>query len=608
MGTRGYRVFRFRGRYYRFYNSSDSFPEGLGAEIVSEIPIHPEAYQRWLAERREEALKWHVHLQRVLCRNRAHYEGNRDLDERASESDDSQVNEFPWDVATDSFPDFEPAFNDLWISWIYTIDLDNEVFTVNNGIHVHLNRIPHLDWINAIEDGVLLPSSVPEEAIADIIVKLPSTTASMLEMHNNLEVRIVKPKGLNAIPLSKRHGPLLRASIFCFFQQNYHQVLSATLLSWRPEELPFREIAYAILCLASVSFNISLVPCPQKGRSGYGYTELKKTNEEGEKAELLADLGVGCHLEGLPPGSSPDSKMYWFDGALVYLAVQLFDLPDAVSGAVACVVEYCQSQRPNQCVNAVLMSIEHIVLMRVYPGGRVQRTALLPLFVLPIHTSTDARERYEADYPERLQMRKEKAIQSEQLNLDDEEEEEDDDIDEQKFRSEPGSKSRGTEDTKSSFIALTNFLEASSRQQMPPSRHREGIFPTEIYGIILLSVEDLQTHHACMQVSRSFRDLCQRHVMMMDGITLHAVDPSQTYNPAGVSFPALCMKTLGASFPALRMKTLSAGWSQVVKLTRMSANWRPRNHEDSRWRVVVGSQRNRRSKLPKLLVGLDPIG
>jgi len=59
---------------YRFYNQYDSYPEGLGKQIVGEIPNDPEAYQQWLAERRQEALEGHIALQRFLCRKRADYE------------------------------------------------------------------------------------------------------------------------------------------------------------------------------------------------------------------------------------------------------------------------------------------------------------------------------------------------------------------------------------------------------------------------------------------------------------------------------------------------------------------------------------------------------
>lgn len=45
MGTRGFIVCRFRGRYYITYNHWDSYPEGLGKELITDIPTDPEEFQ-----------------------------------------------------------------------------------------------------------------------------------------------------------------------------------------------------------------------------------------------------------------------------------------------------------------------------------------------------------------------------------------------------------------------------------------------------------------------------------------------------------------------------------------------------------------------------------
>lgn len=643
--TEGYRVIRFRGRYYCFWNRWDSYPHGLGKKIVSEIPIHPEAYQQWLAERREEALGWHLAVQNYLCLQRAEIKDDDWVHDGTEpyHSQFSKLDEPPWGVATETLPNFVPPSHDDYILWIYTIDLDNEVFTIDNGAHLHLNRIPRPNWIwiRALAlachgDRVLLPR-VPEEAIADLVVKPASTIASMLDLYENLDIRFVKAKGLNAFSTMQRHGPLLRARVFKFFQSASEEFLEATLLSWRPDEFPFRETAYAILCLASASFNLSFIPTHQVSQMGrIGYADFKPTEGGSEKAEFLAHLGVGRHLEGVPPGSSPDSEMYWFDGALVSLAAQLLDCPEVFSGAVARVVEYCRSQRPNQCVNAILTSIEHVVLMRIYPGGEVERTELLLFFDIPNHISMAANGRYHSDYLEklqeserqhtdyleRLQIRQEKTIiwreaeqrkwqgksriesgaqieelQSEQYKSVDKETMVRDRIDVLISLATVGLKSldhEDADDTNTTFMALTAFLEASSRQQMPPSKPKEGIFPTEIYETILLNLEDLQTYHACMQVSRSFRDLSQRNGMMMNGVLMQAIDTSKAHCPTD------------ASIPAFRMKTLATGQYQDVTVKNIEKDSK-RRLTDSNWEVVVGSEYNRRSLVHGLVVALDPI-
>ena len=48
MGTRGLKVWRYRKRYFSFYNNHDSYPSVLGWSTVKSIPKDPEEYQLWL--------------------------------------------------------------------------------------------------------------------------------------------------------------------------------------------------------------------------------------------------------------------------------------------------------------------------------------------------------------------------------------------------------------------------------------------------------------------------------------------------------------------------------------------------------------------------------
>jgi hypothetical protein len=121
MGTRGYRVYRHRGWYHVHYNHWDSYPSGtdncstvdtndrildsgLGVEVAGQIPRDSENYKRWLEALRQEL--------------------------------DSQLEEMRGDDGPDGdhYGDYNYAItrkqpcNDLFIEWIYEIDLDNEVF------------------------------------------------------------------------------------------------------------------------------------------------------------------------------------------------------------------------------------------------------------------------------------------------------------------------------------------------------------------------------------------------------------------------------------------------------------------------------------------------
>lgn len=52
MGTRGLKVWRYRKRYFSFFNRYDSYSSGLGWSIVKSIPTDPKEYQNWLEKAR----------------------------------------------------------------------------------------------------------------------------------------------------------------------------------------------------------------------------------------------------------------------------------------------------------------------------------------------------------------------------------------------------------------------------------------------------------------------------------------------------------------------------------------------------------------------------
>lgn len=616
MGTRGYRVVRFRNRYYRFYNQRDSYPEGLGRNVVSGIPKDPAAYQEWLAGQREQALQWHNDVERFVCGNNANPLNMSVVDE-----------EQQWGVATDTLPDFKPALNDLYIEWVYTIDLDNEVFTIDNGAHIQLSWASKVDWIPALAHGfygdkILLPEAFQEEALADIVKKLPAPCASVLETYTKLDVKMVHAKGLDGFSPSHRHGPLFRSRIFYFFRIVYEPILAAVLLSWRSEDLIFRVIAHAVLSLASADLYPSIVSSLHVMQyRRIPFATLKKEGEVSEKDEIIRELGVGSHSQDELPGISPDSEMYWFGTVLVHFVAQLIDWPEILNAAIVSVVEHCQKERPNQRVDAILMSIEHVVLMTVGSDGRVQRTELLPLFDIPAHTSMSASERYDEGEIKKLQKSKKIAIkrrETEDLqyrqktpirhgrSAEDEPEkpsletaESDDEgshyIDEQTSWPAVGLRQPRVKEAEAGFIALAFFLEASSRRHLPPSKTQQGIFPAELYRTILLNIDDVETHRACMQVSSNFRDMCQEDILMMNKFRFQANQASKTYEP-GTS-----------SFPALRLQNLSTGRSHDVTL-KFAGDFEmgmPRTPET--WRFVISSDFNRRSLVSDLVVAFDEV-
>jgi hypothetical protein len=66
MGTRGYYVYKWRGRYYVYYNHFDSYPSGLGQTLVAMIPSDPAGYRKWLEQKRAEYSAAEARLEDVI--------------------------------------------------------------------------------------------------------------------------------------------------------------------------------------------------------------------------------------------------------------------------------------------------------------------------------------------------------------------------------------------------------------------------------------------------------------------------------------------------------------------------------------------------------------
>ncbi|KDQ25161.1 hypothetical protein PLEOSDRAFT_1084820 [Pleurotus ostreatus PC15] len=112
MGTRGLRpptviylisVYRCRGKFSTAYNHSDSYPDGLGRTMVNSIPHDPSVYKTWLEEMRTE------------------YD--------SPDSDGRETRE------TRPLPD-------LFLEYVYEVDLDDEVFWLNGVPLFRLDCMP----------------------------------------------------------------------------------------------------------------------------------------------------------------------------------------------------------------------------------------------------------------------------------------------------------------------------------------------------------------------------------------------------------------------------------------------------------------------------------
>lgn len=112
MGTRGYYVLRYRNIYFAQYHNYDSYPDGLGVKVLQSMQF-PNAITIYLQM-----------LGEIL-------DGLRSLSEILIERGDDF-----------SPPSWQRPENDIFIEWIYEIDLDRNIFHINGTPFFSLECLP----------------------------------------------------------------------------------------------------------------------------------------------------------------------------------------------------------------------------------------------------------------------------------------------------------------------------------------------------------------------------------------------------------------------------------------------------------------------------------
>ena len=322
--------------------------------------------------------------------------------------------------------------------------------------------------------------------------------------------QMVVPKDIKDIPWRQRHGPILRAIMFHFWAGANEMDLAATFLQLSPQDLPFREMAYAALCLAAGGNNVNLLPSRNVSTNlAYGF--IREGPEYNEFSEFVSILASGAHLQGFSPGTSPEGTMYWLDNILVVLTAQLHR-PGVADEGISRIVLYCQKHRPSEYVDAVLISVEHVVLVRVVPGEKVRHTATMPLL-----------DRSARPYHERLANEHENCIHSlikqfrgtdSSHGMNSNKEEESDEEHKSALHT-----IRLDNNINSAFYALVHLFEGGACRHMRASTgpKKTGRLPNEIYSQIPKHVTDKETRYSLMKVSRVFRQACQEDLLFDEG-------------------------------------------------------------------------------------------
>lgn len=139
MGTHGYYVFKYKGKYYQFYNHYDSYPTGLGALIVEELNKFTDKKYDMLIKLLDNI----SNNEYMNVKQGFHYKGLIEALNNYTELDMH-------------ITDTEPS-TDTHIKYVYIINIDSNIFTAKSQQfrnNYDLHNIP-INWIRLlVEDAV----------------------------------------------------------------------------------------------------------------------------------------------------------------------------------------------------------------------------------------------------------------------------------------------------------------------------------------------------------------------------------------------------------------------------------------------------------------------
>ncbi|QUC19151.1 uncharacterized protein UV8b_03392 [Ustilaginoidea virens] len=484
MGTRGLKVFRFRGRYYAYYVQYDSYYEGLGATIVMSIPEDPAEYREWL----ESMRAYYADIEFQLEKSANLIQKDVVLDEDVTT--DLGLHEFPT-----SFPVLDSDFG--FIENVYIINLDREILTMNYGIHWKLDNIPRADnlWLRAIRESIYdyMPTVslelCPEEHLASPALPLPKPDKAL-----EYEFRVVSPR---TDIRNARHAFLTH--VLAQVHIKYGRCSLAQFgTEWSPDSFPFRELAFSLVSIASGKADFWPQEKFSLGRNrrcspGWFYERTIYGDDDG----LLLEFGFPAHLPEETPGVSPESTLYWLEDDVLVSLTLVVDGKAITEAADFGLGRQCQRRRP---FYMVVMSLFEIALAEVAlqsededdePFIRVTRPLQLSILQARNTLSSHPRERPELvpgarSYPHTVDLLRRTGSTGSAKRL---------------GELWPG------------LCAMVDFFEVLGNRRA--AAKSSGIFPAEIWERIILFT-DYSTWKACSVASPDLRLCCLREYRVDD--------------------------------------------------------------------------------------------
>ena len=499
----------------------DGYLEGVGASLVNSIPTEPNQYLEWLQSQRDFYGKWDRLLQTFLCINpielqniEARFYGieHHETDPTMEEAFSNRLVAFSNHHSTD---------HPYGAAYYYTIDLDQEVFSIDFGAHYSLDCIPRNNqWMDALlydsqGNRFVHPQLAPETSLASLAV---SKKQSMTRNNTILAKKEVVPKTPDSSNIMAR----VQLMLFKVFQEHELEDLPLTILSWNPDDLAFREYAFHILCLAVGGDYLTVVHDQRTiGHTNHDrpdtYRVLFHGDEPDGERELTTSLGLGFHMENHPVGTAPQVSRYWLENLLVCLVPRL-DQPNVALNAIADAVKYGRDDCGRSSFNAVLVSIFDVVLLKYLPNGTVDHSSVMPLVRTRYSIGMDARQRYPETWLDETLERYRKSMSDPndpRYNASEEEST-------QHLPDVPDM------DVEITFLRLVNFFDSATITTSMSAKSRKCSIPPEIVGMIVGLVSDRKTDVACSNVSRTFRDICKRRPLFIDDVAISDTMESST--------------------------------------------------------------------------------
>ncbi|KAL5349760.1 hypothetical protein ACLOAV_004792 [Pseudogymnoascus australis] len=362
---------------------------------------------------------------------------------------------------------------DPWIYRIYTINLDREIFSVNNRTFYNLWDIPQHRKSGKSPQALLFNIDF-ENYFGDY----PSDRHKYQTIYHQYGHSVINATNGSPDPSVQQAMSIM---FFEKFTDPYAMRFWEYAPSWGHHYIAFREFAFAILSIATGRYYF-IDRADYEKFAGYDDPGYIIDRSSGEPLSIPI-FGMECHDPGVCPGSAPAGTLYWFENDLVSLVPDSVFRQDA-EAAMAKAVEYGFEQG-KASFQIILFSLFNVILLEAYVKDGVKvirRTGVI---------STQDRDR-KSDWtfePNQPVFRREADIAN---------------TFQQVCHKQMG------------FAKLQNFFDVAARRNLY-SPHTNERLPVELYANII-SYADPRTIYAISQVSWSLRRLCQESFAFGDDL------------------------------------------------------------------------------------------